>query len=77
MDNWRDVHRGGRLGAHGRFGCVDFGCAKSKNAPSWLYFGPFTALRVVIFGGGVEHAGGGGDDPGLCAIGPKPKYFCQ
>ena len=30
MDNWRDVHRVGRLGAHGRFGCVDFGCAKSK-----------------------------------------------
>ncbi len=48
-----------------------------KNAPSWRHFGPSTAIRIVILSGDVKHAGGGGDDPGLCAIGAKPEYLCQ
>lgn len=34
-------------------------------------------MRAVILSGEVKHAGGGGGDLGLCAIGPKPECFCQ
>ena len=55
-----------------RTGALDalISAVQNQKTPSWRHFGPSTAIRVVILGGG-------GDDPGLCAIGPKPEYCCQ